>query len=967
MQKHDKNKRAPRKGSLACLLITGAMIATNAHSEALLNPNQINGKIRFTNHNNDIVNLLQSKGINYGYIRADSLGITPALNNYASVYSSNPQELNFQMTVESSETGITYQVTPELRLDNHGDRYLIDGVTSAPVYPEPNADTEIAINQCASVLDVRFVDEQGQPVSVTGGDIRAYKETQPGSGSFRLQAHDFGLNSGVSNEQLAVNGDGSLYRVDVFYDFGADAYSDKLRNMCQKQVTASCDTVVPVVCAITPGSQMLGSISGNIDVEGEPVQDVNYFTRIHGYDGPFGNSRLDKVAGSGTFNLANLVPSDAANPNRDYRVYGEMILRKGYQTQYLRTPMLDYINGRVPVTAGKNTDLADTFVLKPGYVNGKIELVGPPGGANGSALADIYRDADRDNDQNGLPDSLWMTNSHAGAYGSYTKASGAQYGAFGAIARAGFSGDYNSDTSRFEGQYEMVLGGLKGESSIWTPGHLVLRLLDMATPNIPETYQNAYLSINNLAPGTREVSPGSQASLDHSYCFNEVSLSYKSLAGTFYNPQASANGTFNGEDFTGQMSNYQVYLNWAYGTPRSAAAASNRGMVHMVLPQGQYNITPKVTAINPNGSQSNAELPPVSIDVGCGQVVQMATDIQISLGDLPQETAEEILKVTGNMNSEAAIKRVEYEKNEKAPIIVCQDDCGTNGQFSAEIPLDEGDNIIVVTATNELGSQASVTARVTYSAPEPVEPLVLKGCDDINLDIEPDVYGANIDFSISSEGGYGEIAQSCDSASGSFFGLGTTTVSCNAIDSAGQTAQCDFDITVSAQTAEVEDCTVEDGKAALEHTLDTGMLWPPNHELTTVGFERKINNCDQTFHDNLVTEVWSDETEVPEKGDGSGKFAPDAKQQDGLLKLRKERRGTEDGRVYLIISKTSDATNNQFFTCSTVVVPHDKSKASKAEVNEQAKAAKEYCEMMEGQAPYGYSQHGVSEEIGPKQ
>ncbi len=72
------------------ILTVGAVcsigISSGAFSQAMLNPNQISGKVSFTNQNPEILNILSpdgfNQGFNYLYIRADSIGITPALNNY---------------------------------------------------------------------------------------------------------------------------------------------------------------------------------------------------------------------------------------------------------------------------------------------------------------------------------------------------------------------------------------------------------------------------------------------------------------------------------------------------------------------------------------------------------------------------------------------------------------------------------------------------------------------------------------------------------------------------------------------------------------------------------------------------------------------------------------------------------------------------------------------------------------------
>jgi hypothetical protein len=161
-------------------------------------------------------------------------------------------------------------------------------------------------------------------------------------------------------------------------------------------------------------------------------------------------------------------------------------------------------------------------------------------------------------------------------------------------------------------------------------------------------------------------------------------------------------------------------------------------------------------------------------------------------------------------------------------------------------------------------------------------------------------------------------------------------------------------------------------------SVGTDVLWAPNHHLVDVGLTTIVSDdCDPNgAAESLVIEVWSDETEVPETGDGTGRHAPDAKDIDTGLRLRKERRGTEDGRVYLIIARAEDASGNVGFGYCTVVVPHDQSQEGLDEVAIQAQAALATVEGTPGTTiaekvaalvSEGWSQHGVSEELGPHQ
>lgn len=100
-------------------------------------------------------------------------------------------------------------------------------------------------------------------------------------------------------------------------------------------------------------------------------------------------------------------------------------------------------------------------------------------------------------------------------------------------------------------------------------------------------------------------------------------------------------------------------------------------------------------------------------------------------------------------------------------------------------------------------------------------------------------------------------------------------------------------------------------------------LWPPNHKLRDV----TINGVTDEDGDLVTITIISIYQDEPVKGIGSGKTSPDGfGVGSSVAKVRAERTGTEDGRVY-IIGFTADDGNGG--TCSGIVqlpvVPHDKS------------------------------------------
>ncbi len=151
-------------------------------------------------------------------------------------------------------------------------------------------------------------------------------------------------------------------------------------------------------------------------------------------------------------------------------------------------------------------------------------------------------------------------------------------------------------------------------------------------------------------------------------------------------------------------------------------------------------------------------------------------------------------------------------------------------------------------------------------------------------------------------------------------------------------------------------------------SLVSSELWAPNHDLIEVGFlASATDDIDGAIPvASIQVQVFSDEDDL---APASGNFSPDAKDVSaaGTLRLRSERRGDADGRVYLIVAKATDAAGNTGFCISTVIVPHDRSAASIAAVEAQALAAEAYAAANNGNPPADYFVVGDGPVVGPKQ
>ena len=115
-------------------------------------------------------------------------------------------------------------------------------------------------------------------------------------------------------------------------------------------------------------------------------------------------------------------------------------------------------------------------------------------------------------------------------------------------------------------------------------------------------------------------------------------------------------------------------------------------------------------------------------------------------------------------------------------------------------------------------------------------------------------------------------------------------------------------------------CTDETPPTA-EVTLSRDILWPPNHKYVTV---HAWVDADDNFDRHLTVNLVSVTSSQPDDGLGDGDMPDDIViLSDHTFKLRAERMGGDEDRIYTIIYTATDDCGNVTFATATVTVPHD--------------------------------------------
>ncbi|MSU36882.1 MAG: HYR domain-containing protein [Pedosphaera sp.] len=409
-------------------------------------------------------------------------------------------------------------------------------------------------------------------------------------------------------------------------------------------------------------------------------------------------------------------------------------------------------------------------------------------------------DADHDADANGIPDDPRITHlSTVGASGTAILPAAATLFSEGARAQVGFDSSFNPATESFEGDYELVLGSLKQEPSIWRFNPLTLFFSDTDTPEQTGTFQNSQVRIENAKPGHVTTVPGETITVDMNYCFSQVNIGFRSLAARFINPSVAAYGTFDGTDFRGEPATYTASPALRAEHRRRAVGPGIGG--RMPAPRhlrcsGVRPVSESCRRLQQHGVafvQSGSRLPSIH-QSHAGTPTQF--EFTARMRGFFRTPGFRPCQQPGNVN------RIYYTINGGLQIDLCVN-CGVAPSFNFEATLASCENEVTVTAVDEFGDEASATGFVHFDATPPV----LTGCENLSVKVSRDATEATVNFAAAATDNCDPaVVVTCVPPSGSFFPVGETTVTCAAADKCGNVGQCTFTVRVTANDPPVARC-----------------------------------------------------------------------------------------------------------------------------------------------------------------
>lgn len=215
-----------------------------------------------------------------------------------------------------------------------------------------------------------------------------------------------------------------------------------------------------------------------------------------------------------------------------------------------------------------------------------------------------------------------------------------------------------------------------------------------------------------------------------------------------------------------------------------------------------------------------------------------------------------------------------------------------------------GSTVVTCTATDPAGNSSLRTLTVTV---RDTTPPVVGAVSNISVEATS-AAGAAVSYATPSATDAVGATVSCAPASGSTFAVGMTTVTCTAVDAAGNSASTSFTVTVADSQAPVVTA------AANPPTL----LWSPNKTMTPVTVSGVVTDASTVSVSYKVVDEYK-------KVQPTGTVTPGAGGSYAfVVSLEAYRNGNDsNGRLYTITVTAVDAGGRTKSVSTTVLVPHN--------------------------------------------
>lgn len=767
---------------------------------------EIQGEVRFNNKTPAILERLQAPiGEGMSSLSVRATGLPPDISLTAQVSPTTPGRIanSYQLTVQAgtnAATAIAYGIQAIIGLKSDRELFYTRTVETPPLVDTPVA-LSLDLIECVGLLRLQFVDTQGTSLTIDGGNGLVYAGNE-------LRGQVFSLAAGSSESFLVVPA-GLELSLNFLFQRGADPYHDQLQHTFTLVTNVPCDTLLTVPVVLRDATS-LGRITGVVDMEGEfelstgpsPVSDLRGRTAVIA-TGPVGNRRLDLIAGdnqlvpaSGVVELENLLPSEAVVPAELWRVQAQLHFGRGRLFEWFISPALgEGQNPGIAVPAGGSVELGDRLRFRRSTLQGRVQLAGPPDTATArSVFRGLLRPGDDGVDAFGIPQNAagyGLTASHIIATGQDVVSPGATYTAAGGRAAVDFDGEYDVTRAAFHGSYELRVGGLNGEASVWKRDQFALAIANVTNALTP--YVNQVLAITDRTAPLLSVTPGETLTNHLSLGFSEVCLRFRTPGRRFYNPGVfQAPGEFTGLDFEQVARDYAVNIEAASGLPAGITEAADTGTLVLALPQGIYRLRPSLNVLNDDGTESITQLDEITLHVPARQRICVESCLQLR-ADIPTCTGQSA-RITGAVQTCGQnVTSIRYQLDENPPVVVCTD-CGPAPELGFSVPIPPGPHLLTVIAVDEAGSESSVSGTLRADTEAPV--IVCPGVVTVNADAP---CGTAVHFELPVRDNCdSQVVVQCTPPSGSLFPLGATEVIGVATDAAGNRSECRF--TVQVQT-----------------------------------------------------------------------------------------------------------------------------------------------------------------------